>query len=166
MPPALTDLSALSRADGSAHAHVPRPSSRPLTRVFLPALIVLSALSLLAYAARESFRPAIKVTVAPAILRTGMTSADPDAPGEIVQAPGWIEADPSAIGVPALAGGVLKELLVLDGAHIEPGQVVALLVDDDAVLAERRARAAAAQAQGALVYKDYLCSSPSFTPLR
>lgn len=149
MPP--TTLSALSRAGGTASVHVPRPPSRLLTRALAPMLIVLAALGLLAYAARESFRPAISVSVAPAVLRAaGSSGAQVDAAGEIVQAPGWIEADPSAVGVPALVSGVLKELLVLDGERVEKGQVVAFLVDEDAALAVRRAKAEVAKAAAAI----------------
>src|SRR4051812_45605759 len=105
------DLSALSRSAGKP-AHVPRPPSRALTRVLLPAAIIVVALVLVAYAARESLRPALSVTVAPVVLKVGGSSDRPGpVQGEVVQAPGWIEADPYDIGVPALASGVLKELL-------------------------------------------------------
>lgn len=150
-----TDLSALSRpgASRASHAAVQRPPRRLLTRVALPTAIVLSALALIAYAARESLRPATLVTVAPVVPRAGGSSGPttaPGTPGEVVQAPGWIEADPHAIGVPALEAGVLKELLVLDGQRIEAGQIVARLIDDDAILAKRQAEAELARAIAAV----------------
>ena len=58
-----------------------------------------------------------------------------------VQAAGWVEADPYKSYVTALADGVVREILVLEGQRIEKGQVVARLVDDDARLALRRAEA-------------------------
>jgi HlyD family secretion protein len=138
--PTSPPLSALSRP--VATTLIPHPPSRLLMRAFVPASVLLAALALLAYAARESFRPAISVQVAPAVPRAGgSTNTEAAEPGEIVQAPGWIEPDPSAIGVPALAGGVLKELLVLDGERVEKGQVIAALNDEEATLALRRATA-------------------------
>jgi RND family efflux transporter MFP subunit len=58
-----------------------------------------------------------------------------------VQAPGWVEADPYPIYVPALASGVVEEVLVLEGEPVSAGQVVARLIDDDARLALDLARA-------------------------
>ncbi len=136
------DLAALSRGRGSAAIHVEAPPSRVVTRVLVPLLIVLAALGLVGYAARAALQRDIIVRVAPAVLRVGGAEGVPAAtPGEVVQAPGWIEADPSAISVPALAGGVIEELLVLDGERVEAGQPVARLVDADAQLARRRALA-------------------------
>ncbi|MDP1661914.1 MAG: efflux RND transporter periplasmic adaptor subunit [Phycisphaerales bacterium] len=150
-----TDLSALTRtgAARAATAAVRRPPRRLFTRVALPTTIVLAAAALIAYAARETLRPAIDVTVEP-VVSGGEGAAQIDgnanAPGEVVQAPGWIEADPHAIGVPALEPGVLKELLVLDGQRVEAGQIVARLVDDAALLNLRSARAEVAIAEAAL----------------
>lgn len=145
-----SSLSTLSRA-GSGSVPVPRPPSRPITRVLLPACILLGIIATLAYAARESLRPAIPVRVAPVVLApTNYSAPGASAPAEIVQAPGWIEADPYPIGVPALIGGVLKDVLVLEGQRIEPGQIVARLIDDDARLAHKRALAEVARAAAAV----------------
>ncbi len=150
-----TDLSALTRtgAARSATAAVRRPPRRLFTRVALPSIIVLAAVALIAYAARETLRPAIDVAVEP-VVSSGESVAQGGAsvvsPGEVVQAPGWIEADPNAISVPALEPGVLKELLVLDGQRVEAGQVIARLVDDDAILAVRRAQAEVSLARAAV----------------
>lgn len=136
------DISVLSSTGlATAVSQVARPPSRFLTRLAVPVIIVLMTLALVVYAARESFRPALSVSVVPVVLRRGGDSTDAAAPGEIVQAPGWIEADPSAVGVPALASGVLKELLVLDGERVEAGQVVAVMIDEDAKLAVNNAQA-------------------------
>jgi RND family efflux transporter MFP subunit len=58
-----------------------------------------------------------------------------------VQAPGWVEADPFPIAVSALADGVVKEVLALEGQTVKVGDVVARLVDEDAKLALARAEA-------------------------
>lgn len=62
--------------------------------------------------------------------------------GTTVQAPGWLEADPFYVACTALADGLVREMLVLEGERVERGQVVARLVDDDAKLAVAQARAA------------------------
>ncbi|HMN95709.1 MAG TPA: efflux RND transporter periplasmic adaptor subunit [Phycisphaerales bacterium] len=60
----------------------------------------------------------------------------------LFQAPGWVEPAPFAIGVPALAEGVVREILALEGDRIEAGALVARLIDDEALLALRGAEAA------------------------
>jgi RND family efflux transporter MFP subunit len=100
---------------------------------------------LLGYAARSTLWPAVDVWVVPVVAKAGggAPSASASPPGGpnpaparvLVQAPGWIEADPYAVSVPALVEGVIKEVLVLEGQAVEAGQVVARLVDDDARLA-------------------------------
>jgi len=67
-----------------------------------------------------------------------------------VQAPGWVEADPFAIYVPALAAGVVEEMLVLEGERVKAGQVVARLIEDDARLAREKAQAELAQQEAEL----------------
>ncbi|QOJ00980.1 MAG: efflux RND transporter periplasmic adaptor subunit [Phycisphaeraceae bacterium] len=124
--------------------------------------MLLATGGLLAYAARDALQPRLAVHVAAAIPKSGVGAADTgtdadstggsediptDAPlGPVaVQAPGWIEPAPFAVRVPALAEGVVKELLVLDGERVEVGQVIARLIDDDARLALRAADATVAE---------------------
>jgi len=69
-------------------------------------------------------------------------SASGDGLGSLlVQAPGWVEAAPFAVNIPALAEGVIKDVLVLEGDHVEVGQLIARMVDDDARLSVRAAEA-------------------------
>lgn len=129
------------------------PRKRVVTRVLVPLGIVVVVLAMLAYAARESLRPGIVVRVVPVVVKGGAAAGGAAAgagSGEVVQAPGWVEADPYAVGVPALTSGVVRELLVLEGERVKAGQVVAQLVDDDAKLALRRAEAGVEQADAAL----------------
>lgn len=72
---------------------------------------------------------------------TAMLVAEPRGGGVTVQAPGWLEADPFYVAATTLADGVVDEVLVLEGDRVERGQVVARLVDEDAVLALERAEA-------------------------
>src|SRR5256885_371226 len=136
---AINNLAALSRSGSAPATLVSPPRSRFATRVLLPALIALAALALLAYAARESLRPSTPVVTAPVVLKIGVSGSTNARSSEIVQAPGWIEADPFAVSVPALAPGVLKEIAVLEDERVEKDQVIARLVDDDAVLERKRA---------------------------
>ncbi|MBX3387848.1 MAG: efflux RND transporter periplasmic adaptor subunit [Phycisphaeraceae bacterium] len=145
------DLSKLAAGGASAAVRVPRPPSRAITRIVIPGAVILAAAALLLYSARESLRPALRVTVAPAVLLAASEANRPSSPaGEIVQAPGWIEADPYDVAVPALENGVIRELHVLEGERVEAGDVVASLIDDDAVLAKRLAAAALGNAEAAL----------------
>jgi len=57
----------------------------------------------------------------------------------VVQAAGWVEADPYKSYVTALADGIVREVLVLEGEPVEKDQVVVRLVDDDARLALKQA---------------------------
>jgi len=148
-----SDLRALSRAASSRPAAaVPRPPSRWRTRVLVPLAILLATAGVVAYAARDALRPAVHVTVAPVIPKAAnglepTAAAIDDAPADhrlgavLSQAPGWVEPDPFAITVPALAEGVVREVPVLEGQTIAAGDVVARLIDDDARLAVRASEA-------------------------
>ncbi|HYO07909.1 MAG TPA: efflux RND transporter periplasmic adaptor subunit [Tepidisphaeraceae bacterium] len=156
---------------------VPRPKFPWKTRVLVPGAILLALLLLIGYTAQDALWPARAVHVVPVVLRPAAPAvaapvADPSgnaaaasipnaaaapvpappaiASGATVQAAGWVEADPYAIGVTALAGGVVKEVLALEGQPIKKGDVVARLIDDDARLALARAEADLAQRQAAL----------------
>jgi multidrug efflux pump subunit AcrA (membrane-fusion protein) len=60
----------------------------------------------------------------------------------LFQASGWVEPDPFTIYVPTLVDGVVNEVLILEGQTVKKDQLLATLVDDDALLdveeAERR----------------------------
>lgn len=166
-----TDLRALRRGPGpmkqvtstsppssGAPILVPRPRSSCLTRLVVPAVVLLATGGILAYAARDALRPRLAVHVAAVIPKEDFTIAPaeahsaPDDDQEtltdaplgpiVVQAPGWIEPEPFAVSVPALAEGVVEEVLVLEGERVEVNQIVASLIDDDARLMLRAAEAA------------------------
>lgn len=78
-----------------------------------------------------------KAAAGPAIMAGGGAGM-----GTIVtQAPGWVEPDPYPLHASALANGVVKEVLVLEGERVKAGQTVATLVDDESKLALERAQA-------------------------
>lgn len=134
----LHTLAEPSRAGAAAPT---RP--RRLARLVLPLLVLGAAALLLAYAARASFEKGREVEVAPVIPvadGAGATQGPETQPdrgrraGFVVQAPGWLEPDPYAVVVPALAEGVVASVHALEGERVEAGQVLARLVDDDAKL--------------------------------
>lgn len=141
---------------------IPRPPSRWKTRILVPATIVVGTLGLLAYSARGTLQAVTEVQVVPVITDT-LAGAGPNenanttvaapriasAPTMLVQAPGWIEPAPYSTFVPALAEGVVHEVLVLEGDRVEVGQVIARLIDADARLAVDSAEARLAELQAA-----------------
>jgi RND family efflux transporter MFP subunit len=174
--PPTGDLRTLSRGYGGGggaeqpasaeRPAVPRPKFPWKTRVGVPGAILLALLLLIGSTAKDALWPARDVHVVPVVLKAvaGGGSAGPAAapsaaggsagaaaPGAVtVQAPGWVEADPYPIAVTALAGGVVKDVLALEGQSVKKGDVVARLVDDDAKLALAKAEAELAQRQAAL----------------
>lgn len=160
MVTARPDLQALRRTEPSgAGVSIPRPPSRWRTRVLIPVVVIVATAAVLAYASRDMLRPAIAVHVAPVIpsaeaaVGVGTGGADDEivvdgATGRgavLSQAPGWIEPAPFAITVPALAEGVVSEVLVLEGEPVSRDQVVVRLVDADARIGLRAADAAIAE---------------------
>lgn len=142
------DLRTLTReADSSVRAPaVPVPRFPWKTRVLLPGVILLVLLLLIGYTAGDALWPARAVKVVPVVVKAGAEAGATTT----VQAPGWVEADPYPISVSALADGVVKEVLALEGQSIKAGDVVARMVDDDAKLALARATADLAEKQARL----------------
>jgi len=136
-----TGLSDLSPRRLSRHgSSIPEPSRKWVTRLALPILILVVVLALWAYTARDSLKPALDVRTVRVVTKS--LNHLTDGKGLVtVQAPGWVEADPFPVYVPALASGVVKEVLVLEGHRVEAGQVVVKLIDDDARLALEGAEA-------------------------
>jgi len=132
---------------GNADTSVPRPAVRWKTRLLLPGAIMLSVAALLAYSARDVLRPAMVVDVLPVLVKSSARGVSGG--GVAAQGPGWVEPSPFAVSVPALAGGIVSEVLVLEGQSVGAGQVVARLIDADARLA-----LAGAQAELALRQAD------------
>ena len=148
----------------SMTSSIPLPSVRIGTRVVLPAVIVFSAIAILAWSSWRAWAPLTTVRAVPVVIRaagdsTSMTMNSPassnvlsnnaalnsgqtSAPrGAVVQAPGWVEPSPFPIAASALTSGVVREVLVLEGDHVEQGQVVAKLINDQAKIALHRSEA-------------------------
>jgi len=138
---------ALSRGGGeNGGGSVSRPRARWLSRLVLPLVIVTGAAGALVYAGWSALAPSVEVRVSPVVARAaGVAEEGQGEDGTSVRAPGWIEPDPYAATVQALEQGVVREVLVLEGERVEAGQVVAMLIDDEATLGLRGAEAAVAQ---------------------
>jgi RND family efflux transporter MFP subunit len=128
---------AVRRENPPAAAAARRPR-RWLTRIVLPAAVLLGFLAVTAWAARDSLLPSRSVTVVPVLATRGEVSHE----GEpLFQAAGWVEPRPTPILVPALAEGVVDKLLVVEGQDVKAGETVATLIDADAKFALQAAEA-------------------------
>ncbi|MHB8861469.1 MAG: efflux RND transporter periplasmic adaptor subunit [Pirellulaceae bacterium] len=127
---------AIDRSQTTAHAQ-PR-KRRIFSRYGAPATVLLGFLAMLGWAARERFISAREVTVVPVVV----TRAEGEQAGTpLFQAAGWVEPRPTRSLVPALADGVVQELLVVEGQEVHAGDAVARLIDRDARLAFDQAKA-------------------------
>ncbi len=152
------DLRTLSRDAGSSArgTAVPMPKFPWKTRILIPGAILIVLLLLTGYTAQDVLWPARAVKVVPVVVKAGGEAGA----ASLVQAPGWVEADPYAIAVSALADGIVKEVLALEGQAIKAGDVVVRLVDDDAKLALQRAEADLADKQAQLEGAQRLWDNP------
>lgn len=108
------------------------------TRYLLPAVVLTAFLGMLGFAARDRWLPARPVTVVPVVVTRAQVQ---QAGATLFQAAGWVEPRPSPVLVSAMAPGVVKEVLVVEGQEVIPGQPLVRLIDVDAQLAARQAQA-------------------------
>ncbi|MGI9517366.1 MAG: efflux RND transporter periplasmic adaptor subunit [Pirellulaceae bacterium] len=144
------DLSRLA-LDRSPPDEPVRPVSRRrrkwIARYLIPGGILVGFAALIIAAAGTQLMPRQSVQVVPVIVQR---SAVQQAGTPLFQAAGWIEPRPTSINVPALAPGVIEELLVVEGQAVEKGEPIARLISIDAQIAVKEAKAAIATAQGEL----------------
>ena len=131
-----------------SHAH------RKPAWVFVAPVLMLIILALVfAYAFRDRLMSGVPVEVVAAIgmpnAAEGVSQRPPtEGPATLLfQATGWIEPDPLPIRVTSLYSGVTRIVHVLEGQTVTNGQPIVTLVDDDALLAVRRASAGLAKAR-------------------
>lgn len=137
------------------------PPKRAITPIVIPALVIIFTLVLVAGSAWPVLRPSRTIEIAQAVLVQNAANATQTIPEfgdavpvkstRTVQAAGWLEAEPFLVAASALADGVLEEMLVLEGDHVEQGQVIARLIDDDAKLRHASNQAELAFAKASLV---------------
>jgi RND family efflux transporter MFP subunit len=113
---------------------IPKPR-RHLLSIAVPIVLLLAVAALLLSTVWSSLVPAPSVSTVAALLREVETEQVEDLPldeAAVVQAPGWVEAEPWSVYVGALTEGVIETILVLEGDTVKKGQAVARLVDDEA----------------------------------
>ncbi|MCS7466827.1 efflux RND transporter periplasmic adaptor subunit [Stieleria sp. ICT_E10.1] len=120
---------------------------RWLTRYVLPIGILCGFIALLVAAAGRGLMPRPAVTVVPVVVKRAEVQ---QAGTTLFQAPGWIEPRPTAISVPALAPGVIEELLVVAGQYVKKDEAIAKLISIDAELNVQQAKNVLAIRQGEL----------------
>ena len=141
------DLSQLS-LDRSTRDSSPRPLKRKwISRYVIPVGILLGFVFLIFVAAGQSFWPKPSVEVIPVIVKR---AAVQQSGTPLFRAAGWVEPCPMAINVPALAPGVIDELLVVEGQAVKKAEPIARLVSIDAEIAVKQAQAIVATAEGQL----------------
>ncbi|QEG35883.1 efflux RND transporter periplasmic adaptor subunit [Bythopirellula goksoeyrii] len=109
-----------------------------LTRYMLPGGILVGFVGLFAWATRDSFLPAQSITITPVVVSRAEIKQEGT---PLFQAAGWIEPRPTPVVASSLAAGVIQEMLVIEGQHVDKGEPVAKLIDIDAKLALAEAQA-------------------------
>jgi RND family efflux transporter MFP subunit len=120
------------------------PRRRWFARLVVPLIIIAATAIVLAYAGWRALRPATPVDAVTVVIRSVETHEPVGASQtgqRIIQAPGWVEADPFSVYAGALVEGVVQDMLVLEGDRVTVGQAVAQLIPDDARIARDRAEA-------------------------
>ena len=142
-------LQSLSR---DAADRIAAPPRRLWLRVGVPLVILVCTVGLLAMSAWESLRPRVPVEATPVAIREieVVASAGRTVDGNVIQAPGWVEAAPYSTYISALTEGIVAEILRLEGDRVEIGDPVAKLVPDDAQIGLDRAEAVLIQRRGVL----------------
>jgi HlyD family secretion protein len=121
-----------------------KPPRRAL-KFIIPLVILAAFAAIFATSLKDILGKTVDVTV----IRPKQATEDAGAAAGavVLQASGWVEPDPFAIRVPALATGVIKELLVRESDPVKAGDPVALLIDDEAKIALEKAESMLAEAQ-------------------
>lgn len=130
-----------NKVNSRVSAAVPK---RSLVPVLIPIVIFACTLALMIWSVWPVLCPSrsIRITqamhvqssVSTSVFEASTERSAPLRSSRTVQAAGWLEAEPFYTAATGLADGVVKEVLVLEGDHVEAGQALARLVDDDALL--------------------------------
>ena len=124
-----------------------RANRKWITRYVVPGAILVGFSILLVAAAGRSLLPKPSVEFVPVIVKR---TAIQQSGTPLFQAAGWIEPRPTAVNVPSLAPGVIKDLLVVEGQSVKAGEPIAHLISIDAEIAVKQAQASLATAEGEL----------------
>ncbi len=117
---------------------IPQPKRNYMTRLGIPLLIVAMTIGVLAVSSYRWLKPSTPVESVTVVVKTIESEAQSDAEPlgtSVIQAPGWVEAEPYAVYASALTQGIIESILVLDGDKVTKNQVIATLISDDNKLA-------------------------------
>jgi RND family efflux transporter MFP subunit len=145
-----SSLDSLQRPPAAAAKH-----HRPLPAWLVPAAIAAGFAVLFLILFHDRLLPATEVKVAP-VLATPYasahgeeTTATPQDGGQLMfQASGWIEPAPLPIRAAALIDGMVESVHVLEGQAVRQGELLASLIDADALLALDAAKSELARLRG------------------
>lgn len=147
-------MSRLADATGRGRGgDLPLPPFPWFTRIVVPLAIVVATIALLVASGWSWLVPAREVRGYPVLVEPIAVGA-PSATGPAVQAAGWVEPSPFPSLASALAGGTVREILVLEGEKVVRGQPIATLVDDEARLAVQAALADLAAREAAVALAE------------
>jgi RND family efflux transporter MFP subunit len=152
----LSNLSSLENLSKSPDIQEKR-SKRRVPAWLLPFGLFIGFIFVFALLFGRRLLPAVPVQVAPVItIRsdrssdraevssevTSVASSTPTPKQLLFQASGWIEPDPFPISVSVLVSGIVEEVNVLEGDTVVKDQILARLIDEDAILdlEEKKAR--------------------------
>lgn len=138
--------------------------ARFLARVVVPTAILALVAIVIGVTAVDALRRAPQVRVTPVAVIASRT-AEPPATGGI-QAAGWIEPAPFAVEVRALREGVVTEVLALEGARVEKGQLLATLDSAEQELAVEKANAELRIAEADELAREAVASAAEETFVR
>lgn len=122
-------------------------SSRWFSRYVVPLVLLFGFLALFSFSAGSHLLSRRSVTVVPVVVQRG-SAAVADTP--LFQTAGWVEPRPTAVSIPALAAGVIEQLLVVEGQHVRKGEPIARLISIDAQLTVKQVETTVAIRKGEL----------------
>lgn len=117
--------------------------------VIIPLVVGACMIAIVAWSAWPLVRPARTIEIEQAIIastseldeQSPSPTTQPARSTRMVQAAGWLEAEPYFVAATALTDGIIEEMLVLEGDRVEVNQPLARMVDEDATLRLARANA-------------------------
>ena len=111
----------------------------------LPTVLLLGFLAVFALLFGERLLPKVRVNTSQVVTLRGTSTASASSSQSrnlLFQASGWLEPDPYSIHVQALINGVVADVHVLAGDTVKKGDLLATLVNDEAILDLERAERA------------------------
>lgn len=145
------DLGALARP--AVDPRSVRPRRRHWSWLVVPVAILIGFGALFATNVRAWLEGALPVEIVRPTPLQGAARPSAGAPSGTVatQAAGWVEPDPFPARAAALAGGVVRELRVIESDVVVRGQVLAQLHHEDTLLVVERAKAQEQVAQASVL---------------